>query len=146
MAKSIVKEIIIILLLVLAIILVLGVLLYRYTAYNKVLPEEVSYTTSEDVRNVLSQINATDTEETAFTYQVTASDLRSYERTKEYVEGRRNPFATVSSEQSATSGNQASSSQTTGGNSSSNTNSNSNSNTTNTNTNNDRFFPDDGTK
>ena len=145
MAKSIVKEIIIILLLVLAIILVLGVLLYRYTAYNKVLPEEVSYTTSEDVRNVLSQINATDTEETAFTYQVTASDLRSYEKTKEYVEGRRNPFATVSSEQSATSGNQATGSQTTGENGSSNTNSNSTSNT-NTNTNNDRFFPDDGTK
>lgn len=147
MAKSIVKEIIIILLLVLAIILVLGVLLYRYTAYNKVLPEEVSYTTSEDVRNVLSQINATDTEETAFTYQVTASDLRSYEKTKEYVEGRRNPFATVGSEQSATSGNQATGSQTTGGSSSSNTNTNSNNTlNTNTNTNNDRFFPDDGTK
>ena len=83
MAKSIVKEIIIILLLTLAIILILGVLLYRYTAYNKVLPEEVSYTTPEDVRNVLSEINATDENQTAFTYQVTASDLKSYERTKE---------------------------------------------------------------
>ena len=138
MAKSIVKEIIIILLLTLAIILILGVLLYRYTAYNKVLPEEVSYTTPEDVRNVLSQVNATDENETAFTYQVTASDLKSYERTKEYVEGRRNPFASVENGQSATTGNQA-----TGGSSTSNTNSNSNSNT---NTNDDRFFPDDGTK
>ena len=149
MAKSIVKEIIIILLLVLAIILILGVLLYRYTAYNKVLPEEVSYKTSEEVRNVLSQINATDTNETAFTYQVTASDLRSYERTKEYVEGRRNPFGPVGTEQSATSGNQATGSQTTGGSSSANTNSNSNSNTntnSNSDTDNDRFFKDDGTK
>ena len=115
MAKSIVKEIIIILLLTLAIILILGVLLYRYTAYNKVLPEEVSYTTPEDVR------------------------------TKEYVEGRRNPFASVENGQSATSGNQATGSQTTGGSSTSNTSSNNNSNT-NTNTNDDRFFPDDGTK
>ena len=39
MAKNVIKEIIIILLLALAIILILGVLLYRYTAYNKVLPE-----------------------------------------------------------------------------------------------------------
>lgn len=145
MAKSIVKEIIIILLLTLAIILILGVLLYRYTAYNKVLPEEVSYTTPEDVRNVLSQVNSTDENETAFTYQVTASDLKSYERTKEYVEGRRNPFASVENGQSATSGNQATGSQTTGGSSTSNTSSNNNSNT-NTNTNDDRFFPDDGTK
>ena len=130
MAKSIVKEIIIILLLTLAIILILGVLLYRYTAYNKVLPEEVSYTTPEDVRNVLSEINATDENQTAFTYQVTASDLKSYERTKEYVEGRRNPFASVESEQNASSGNQSTGSQTAGGNNS-NTNSNTNSNNSN---------------
>ena len=143
MAKSIVKVIIIVLLLTLAIILILGVQLYRYTAYNKVFPEEVSYTTPEDVRNVLSQVNATDENESAFTYQVTASDLKSYERTKEYVEGRRNSFASVENGQSATSGNQATGSQTTGGSGTSNTNSNSNSNT---NTNDDRFFPDDGTK
>lgn len=145
MAKSIVKEIIIILLLTLAIILILGVLLYRYTAYNKVLPEEVSYTTPEDVRNVLSEMNDTNEDEMTFNYTITSSDLKDYQKTKEYVEGRRNPFASVENGQSATSGNQATGSQTTGGSGTQNTNSNNNSNE-NTNSNSDRFFKDDGTK
>ena len=49
MAKTIIKEIIIMLLLCLAIILVLGVLLYEYVPSNKLIPEEVSYTTPQDI-------------------------------------------------------------------------------------------------
>ena len=45
MAKNIIKEIIIMLLLCLAIILILGVILYEYVPSNKILPEEVSYVT-----------------------------------------------------------------------------------------------------
>ena len=47
MAKSIIKEIIIILLLSLAIILVLGILLYEYVPTNKTIPNSSSYTTPE---------------------------------------------------------------------------------------------------
>ena len=47
MAKDIIKEIIIVLLLTLAIILILGVLLYEYVPANKIIPEKVSYTTPE---------------------------------------------------------------------------------------------------
>ena len=42
MAKTIVKELIIILLLCLAIILVLGVLLYEYIPNDKIIPEPVA--------------------------------------------------------------------------------------------------------
>ena len=45
MAKTIIREIIITLLLCLAIILILSVLLYGYVPTNKVMPEKVSYTT-----------------------------------------------------------------------------------------------------
>ena len=50
MAKNIIKEIIIFLLLTLAIILILGVLLYKYVPSNKIIPETISYTTSENVK------------------------------------------------------------------------------------------------
>ena len=49
MAKSIIKEIIIALLLCVAIILVLGILLYEYVPITKTITNEVSYTTPENV-------------------------------------------------------------------------------------------------
>ena len=55
MAKKVIKEIIIMLLLCLAIILILGVLLYEYVPSNKIIPEEVSYTTPEEVKEELSK-------------------------------------------------------------------------------------------
>ena len=51
--KNIIKEIIIFLLLTLAIILVLGVVLYQYVPTNKIIPETVSYTTPEKVKTEL---------------------------------------------------------------------------------------------
>ena len=53
MAKSIIKEIIIILLICLAIILVLGILLYEYVPISKTIPNEVAYTTPSDVKEEL---------------------------------------------------------------------------------------------
>ena len=153
MAKNIIKEIIIILLLALAIILILGVLLYRYTEYNKVLPEAVSYTTPENIKEELASSTNIEEQQPILTYEVTASDLKTYERTKEYVQGRRNPFAATedTTSQNATGGNTSGSSQGTGnttGSSSSNNNSNSNTNSSTTNTTEDdgSFFPDKGTK
>lgn len=153
MAKNVIKEIIIVLLLALAIILILGVLLYRYTSYNKVLPEEVSYTIPENIKQELATSTNPEAEQPILTYEVTASDLKTYERTKEYVQGRRNPFAATedTTSQNATGGNTSGSSQGTGsttGSSSSNNNSNSNTNSSTTNTTEDdgSFFPDKGTK
>ena len=150
MAKNVIKEIIIVLLLALAIILILGVLLYRYTSYNKVLPEEVSYTIPENIKQELATSTNPETEQPILTYEVTASDLKTYQRTKEYVQGRRDPFASVedTTTQNATSGNTATGSQTTGNtNSSSSSSSNSSSSSSsNSNAEDERFFPDKGTK
>ena len=149
MAKNVIKEIIIILLLALAIILILGVLLYRYTSYNKVLPEEVSYKIPENIKQELATSTNPEAEQPILTYEVTASDLKTYERTKEYVQGRRDPFASVedTTTQNATSGNTATGSQTTGNtNSSSSSSTNSSSSNLNSNTEDEGFFPDKGTK
>lgn len=155
MAKNIIREIIIILLLALAIILILGVLLYRYTAYNKVLPEEISYKRTEETAQEIQSSNTIGTEQPVLRYSVTASDLQTYERNREYTEGKRNPFAdTETSSQSATSGTSSGSStnanSSTNGNKTNTTNgNNTSSNTTNgnsTSTNENRFFPDTGTK
>src|SRR5699024_9507354 len=130
-----------------------GVLLYRYTAYNKVLPEAVSYTTPENIKEELASSTNIEEQQPILTYEVTASDLKTYERTKEYVQGRRNPFAATedTTSQNATGRNTSGSSQGTGnttGSSSSNNNSNSNTNSSTTNTTEDdgSFFPDKGTK
>ena len=47
------------LLLCLAIILILGILLYEYVPSSKIIPEQVSYTTPEDVKEELSKTENT---------------------------------------------------------------------------------------
>ena len=73
MAKKVIKEIIIILLLCLAIILVLGVLLYEYVPINKIIPEAVSYTTPEDISE---EINKEVDPIPIMTYSTNSTDLK----------------------------------------------------------------------
>ena len=54
MSKNFFKELIISLLLCLAIILLLGVLLYEYVPMNKTVPNAVTYTTPEEARKELN--------------------------------------------------------------------------------------------
>ena len=93
MSKSIIKEIIIILLLCLAIIVVLGLLLYDYVPMAKVVPEPVSYTTPEDVKEELVQAGEVDDNQVIMTYEVNSSDLNNYEKIKNYNPGKANPFS-----------------------------------------------------
>ena len=156
MAKIFIKEMIIMLLICLASILILGVLLYEYVPSNKMIPDAVSYTTPDNIKEELASSTNVEEQQPILTYEVTASDLKTYEKTKEYVQGRRNPFAATedTTSQNATSGNTSSGSQTTGNTNSSsssssentNTNSTNNSPTTNTNDDDGNFFPDKGTK
>lgn len=98
MAKDVLKEIIIILLLTLAIILILGVLLYEYVPANKIIPEKVSYTTSEDVKKELETDTNVDDTEVIITYQIDSTDLTNYEKIQEYVPGKKNPFSSIDEE------------------------------------------------
>lgn len=95
MAKNVLKEIIIILLLALAIILILGVLLYDYVPMNKVVPETITYTASEETKKALEEKAEIEQDEVILTYEVTSTDLNNYKQTSDYKAGRKNPFSDV---------------------------------------------------
>lgn len=153
MAKTILREIIIILLLCLAIILILGVLLYEYVPMAKVLPEQVSYNTPEEIQKEISEEDSA--EPVIYTYQVEAEDLNNYKRIQAYQAGKANPFSDINSQpaqesQNGTSSNGGTSNSGTSSNSNSSSSSNSGSETTTTNnsntSNSQGYYPDKGTK
>ena len=141
MAKTILRELIIILLLCLAIILILGILLYKYVPMSKVLPEAVSYTTPEEIKKEITKTD--EVQPVTYTYEVNSSDLNNYKRTQEYQPGKANPFSEISTSQS---GNITNSTTSTG---TQNDNTNTNNSKSNNNTDKDEssgYYPDKGTK
>lgn len=152
MAKNIIKEIIIMLLLCLAIILILGVILYEYVPSNKILPEEVSYVTPQNIKEELNSSNSVEEDKVILTYEIDESDLTNYQRIKDYKPGKVNPFSTY---EEKTEENQTQNGQNTTNNNSGSTNSDNSSSTggstqnsvQNTNTSTEgTYFPDKGTK
>lgn len=141
MAKSIIKELIIILLLALAIILVLGILLYEYVPSKKILPEDISYSTSQEVKQLLEETKEVSEESIPITYSVTASDLSNYQKIKQYKAGKANPFSSYSTNSTEGSNNTNSTNNSTSSNGSNNS-----STTENTNTSGGSYFQDKGTK
>lgn len=154
MAKSIIKEIIIMLLICLAIILVLGILLYEYVPASKTMPNEVSYTTPSDVKEELLSSADVDDSQIIVTYEVNQDDLNNYKKVQNYKPGKANPFAsgeTTDSSNATNTTNGNSSNSSTGSSSTGNTSAGSqtggSSNTdSNTTTSGGSYFPDKGTK
>ena len=148
MAKNIVKEIIIILLLCLAIILILGILLYEYAPMSKTVPNPVSYTTPEEVQQELSSSSDVDTSQIIMTYEVDSTDLNNYERINDYQPGKANPFSSYATngENTTTSGSATGGNSTSSGNSTTNNTSSSGSTSSNTTTSGGQYFQDKGTK
>lgn len=105
MSKSIIKEIIIVLLLCLAIILVLSVLLYGYVPSNKIVPETVSYVTPQDAKEELAKADTVDSSQVILTYSVDSTDLNNYETVSQYVAGKPNPFSSYENEEAQENGN-----------------------------------------
>ncbi len=152
MAKNIIKEIIIMLLLCLAIILILGVILYEYVPSNKILPEEVSYVTPQNIKEELKSTDSIEEDKVILTYEIDESDLTNYQKIKDYKPGKVNPFSTY---EEKTEENQSQNGQNTTNNNSGSTNSNNSSSNggstqnsvQNTNTSSEgTYFPDKGTK
>lgn len=152
MAKNIIKEIIIMLLLCLAIILILGVILYEYVPSNKILPEEVSYVTPQNIKEELKSTDSIEEDKVILTYEIDESDLTNYQKIKDYKPGKVNPFSTY---EEKTEENQTQNGQNTTNNNSGSTNSDNSSSTggstqnsvQNTNTSTEgSYFPDKGTK
>lgn len=93
MIKSVIKEIIIILLLLVTVLLALGVLFYDYIPSNKAVPSVSSYQTSESIQKELEE-TITESETVLVTYQITENDLKTLKNTKDYENGKVNPFST----------------------------------------------------
>lgn len=148
MAKNIIKEIIIILLLTLAIILVLGVLLYGYVPANKMIPEKVSYTTPEQVKTELeADVNESD-DELYVDYHIDSTQLNNYKKIQEYVPGKKNPFASLENENSSSNTTTGTTTGTTQNNvsNSKNITSSDGTQTNSTTEENTGYLPDKGTK
>lgn len=148
MAKNVIKEIIILLLLCLAIILLLGILLYEYVPMSKTVPNPVSYTTPEDVQQELAASSDVDNSQIILTYEVDSTDLNNYERINDYQPGKANPFSSyeTSGENTTTNGSATGGSSSSSGSSSSNSNNTNTSSSGNTTTSGGQYFQDKGTK
>lgn len=109
MIKSIIKEIFIIVLMTIAIILVLGILLYEYNPTSKKTPNKVeAYTLPEDMQQELNETIAENEKQNIIkTYRVDANDLRIYESTNDYDKGRPDPFDKIGSSTGSSNNNSA---------------------------------------
>ena len=151
MAKTVIKELIIILLLCLAIILLLGILLYEYVPITKTIPNPVSYTTPDEVKQELANADGVDENQVIMTYEVDSTDLNNYKRIQDYKPGKANPFSSYETTGTNTTENGSStgSSGTSTSESGTATNTSSSQTTTteeNTTTSGGQFFQDKGTK
>ncbi len=151
MAKSIIKELIIVLLLCLAIILILAILLYEYVPISKTIPNQVAYTTPEEVKQELLTASDVDESQIVMTYEVNSDDLNNYTRIKDYNPGKANPFSSYETQVSgqSTTTNGASTTDSTSNTTTSSANSTTSSETTQestTNTSGGSYFQDKGTK
>ena len=144
MAKKVIKEMIIILLICLAIILILGVLLYEYVPSNKIIPDAVSYTTPEAVQEELSKSEDVENDEIILTYSVDSTDLDNYERINTYVPGKPNPFSPY--DETTTSGENTTQNNTTTGTNGNTSSGNSTGTNQSTNSGGSAYYPDTGTK
>ena len=147
--KSFIKELIIMLLLCLAIILVLGIILYEYVPTSKTIPNAVSYTTPDEVKEELLATDSVDESQIVMTYEVNSSDLNNYKRIQDYKPGKANPFSSYETTGSDTQSNGSSNGNASTGNSSSGTNNSSGNSTGNnedTTQSGGHFFQDTGTK
>ena len=88
MGKTIFKEVIITILLLIAIVLIMMVIFYDYNPINKIVPEVEPYKTSEEIKN---ELDAQETIEK--TYSLDSADLSKYKNSDLYVQGKANPFA-----------------------------------------------------
>ena len=97
MDKNLIKDIIISFLIIIAIILLIIVICYDKVSIGKVIPKIEKYKLSDDIKNEIDQESADNQTEIVTTYQIDSSDLKQYEKTKEYNKGKRDPIAPDSS-------------------------------------------------
>lgn len=128
--KELIKNIGIGILIIIAIILFLMIICYNKISIGRVIPTVEQYQLSDEIKSELESEQTEENSEIITTYELDASDLKKYEKTKEYNKGKKNPFAAEETSTSNTSTEEKGTSET-------------NESTSSTNTN---FYEDDGTK
>lgn len=149
MSKTLIKELIIMLLLCLAIILLLGILLYEYVPMTKTMPNEVAYVTPENVKKELAETKKIDDNDIVMTYEVNSNDLSNYKRIQNYRPGKANPFSAfeaTSTQGETTEGSGGSGTSSTTNSVTNGTTQNSKSSTGETTSSGGQFFQDKGIK
>lgn len=91
--KEMLKDIGISLLIVTAISLGVMIAFYNKVSIGRVIPTVEEYALSEEQQEEINREDTDEEEEIVTTYELEASDLKKYERTKEYNKGKKNPFA-----------------------------------------------------
>jgi len=99
--KNILKEIMIFVLIIAAIILVLGVLLYEYIPTSKVVPTTIAYETPENLKAEIEEELIEENAQVLITYEINSQDLKSYQGTSSYKPGKQNPFVEYKEETSS---------------------------------------------
>lgn len=102
MAKTVIKEVIIMLLLLIAILLVFGLLFYDYIPTNKMVPNKVAYSVPENIKEELSTSFTDEAQNVIVTYELDDTDLNMYQKSQSYKSGKPNPFGVAEVEQPAT--------------------------------------------
>lgn len=107
MVKTVLKEVFIELLLIIAILVIVVILFYDYNPINKVMPNKIAYTTPENIKNEIEEENIeNEVNIENKVYTIEGSDLNIYKKSKTYNPSKENPFAsTVENENTTTSGN-----------------------------------------
>lgn len=144
--KNIVKETIIILLVILLSMLIFAVVLYDFVPNKIQSKETATYSATEDVKALLQDSVAQESENIILTYEVTSTDLTNYEKAKEYVPGKQNPFEVYTEKPSESDTNTTNTTDSSSGTKENNTTSG-NKSTANTSTNTSgSYFKNTGTK
>ena len=108
---------------------------YNKISLSRVIPKVEEYKLSDEIKQEIEQEEESEQTEIITTYELDATDLNYYEKTKEYDKGKKNPFAAEKTSDSDSSESQSSG----GGSSSSDDDNETKSSSTN-------FYEDDGTK
>lgn len=92
----IIRNIIISILIVICIIIVISLVFYDKIAINRVIPEVEEYYLTDDMKEEIEDSNLDEAKEVIITYNIDATDLKKYEKNKEYIKGKNHPFAATS--------------------------------------------------
>lgn len=109
MAKTIFKEVLIILLVCVAIVLLMAVIFYNYIPTNKVIPAKVTaYQLPQNVEEIINETTIDSYNSSSINYTIDNADLSKYQATQSYNPGKADPFSATTEDTNSTTNNNGS--------------------------------------